>query len=147
MNIIKITLTAFLLLTFSCLSAQSITGKWKTVDDKTGKVESVIEIYKKDGKYYGKVVRLFIDPNDKDQNPVCFNCTDYRKNQKILGMEIITAMEYDSKNKEYKNGKILDPESGDIYTCKLWIDNSGNLKVRGYLYFFYRTQTWLPFKE
>ena len=45
----------------------------------------------------------------------------------------------------YKNGKILDPEEGKVYTCKMWIED-GDLKVRGYLGFFYRTQTWKKLK-
>ena len=51
-----------------------------------------------------------------------------KKNQKIIGMEIITDMEYDSEENEYSEGEILDPESGNVYDCKLWIEN-GKLKV------------------
>ena len=41
---------------------------------------------------------------------------------------------------------IMDPKKGTVYDCKLWIEG-GNLKVRGYVLFIYRTQTWLPYKE
>jgi len=36
----------------------------------------------------------------------------------------------------------MDPETGKVYDCKIWLEN-GQLKVRGYVAFFYRTQTWL----
>jgi len=55
-------------------------------------------------------------------------------------MNIITDMEQDDD--EWAGGKILDPENGNIYRCRLWVEN-GKLKVRGYLVFFFRTQTWI----
>ena len=139
-----ILLLAFLLAGWS-LAGQTIVGKWKTIDDETGKLKSIVEIYQKDGKYYGKVAQLFNRPADEPKDPPCVPCKDYRKNQKVIGMEIITDLQYDAKDKTYKNGKILDPEKGEVYTCKLWLDD-GNLKVRGYLGVFYRTQTWQAVK-
>ncbi len=120
-----------------------IVGKWKTIDDESGKERSIVEIYEQEGKYFGKIVKLFRDPGE-DPDPVCDECEDHRAGQKIIGMEIITDMKYNKGDDEYKKGEILDPENGNIYDCKLWIEE-GNLKVRGYLLFFYRTQTWLPY--
>ncbi len=122
---------------------QSITGKWKTMDDETGKPRSIVEVYEKEGKVFGKIIELFREP-DEDPDPICEECTDYRKDKKVIGMEIISEMK--AKGDEYVDGEILDPENGKIYKCKLWIEE-GNLKVRGYLYFLYRTQTWLPVGE
>ncbi len=121
-------------------SAQSIKGQWVTIDDNTGKKRSVVEIYEKEGKYFGKIVKLFRAP-EEDQDPVCDDCKDYRKNQKIIGMNIITDMK--KEGEELVDGEIMDPENGKIYECKIWREGN-ELKVRGYLYFLYRTQTWLP---
>ncbi len=41
--------------------AQDVTGKWKTIDDETGEAKSIVEIYKQNGKVYGKVVEI-LDP-------------------------------------------------------------------------------------
>lgn len=131
----------FLLLTFlfPLLSfAQGITGKWVTIDDNTGKKRSIVEIYERDGKYYGRIVKLFREPGE-EQDPVCDECEDHRKGQKIIGMEIISDMKKDGS--ELTGGKILDPENGNIYSCKIWREGD-ELKVRGYLYFLYRTQSW-----
>lgn len=125
-------------------SAQSIVGKWKTIDDNTGKPRSVVEIYEKENRFFGKVLKTFPDPGE-DTDPICDECEDHRKDQKIIGMEIIIDMKSSKKGAEYNKGEILDPENGNIYDCKLWVDEEGNLKVRGYLFFFYRTQTWLPY--
>jgi uncharacterized protein (DUF2147 family) len=56
-------------------------------------------------------------------------------------MEIIDGLTRDGD--EWNSGTILDPEDGKEYRCKIWLED-GELKVRGYLYFFYRTQSWLP---
>ncbi len=119
--------------------AQAITGQWKTIDDETGKPKSMVEIYIKDGKAYGKIVKLFREPGE-DPDPVCEECTDYRKNKKIIGMTIITDMVQDGN--EWEDGEILDPNNGKIYDCKLWVED-GKLQVRGYVAFFFRTQTWV----
>jgi len=123
------------------INAQSIVGKWKTIDDETGKEKSVVEIYKKGDKVYGKIVSL-LNREPGDEDPLCDKCTDDRKDKHIVGMEIIRNMEKDGA--EYDEGTIMDPNNGKIYDCKLWVDNDNNdiLKVRGYIAFFYRTQTW-----
>lgn len=123
--------------------AQSIVGKWKTIDDSSGKERSIVEIYKTGDKYFGKIVKLFREPGEP-QDPLCVECKGEKKDKRVLGMEIISNLEYDPKDEEYTDGEILDPENGNVYDCKIWLDESGELKVRGYLYFLYRTQTWLP---
>ena len=123
--------------------AQSITGKWKTIDDETGKPKSIVEIYEKSGIIYGKIIKLFREPNE-DQDPVCDKCEDERKGKKLIGMEIIRDMKKDDD--EWEDGTILDPKKGTVYNCKLWLEG-GDLKVRGYILFLYRTQTWHPYKE
>ena len=32
-----------------------VLGKWKTIDDETGKAKSIIEIYEVNGKFHGKI--------------------------------------------------------------------------------------------
>jgi uncharacterized protein (DUF2147 family) len=125
------------------VSAQTIFGKWKTIDDETGKPKSIVEIYEKDGKAYGKVIKLFREPNE-DQDPICDKCTDDRKDKKVLGMEIVRNMQKDDD--EWEDGTIMDPKKGTVYDCKIWLED-GKLQVRGYIAFFFRTQTWLPYKE
>ncbi len=120
-------------------SAQSPVGQWKTIDDETGKEKSIVEIFEKDGKLFGKVVKL-IDP--EKENPKCDECEedDDRFNQPVIGMEIIRDLEQDGE--EWEDGTVMDPENGKIYSCKIWLEDEKTLKLRGYIAFFYRTQTW-----
>ena len=86
-------------------------------------------------------------PNE-DQNPRCTACTDDRKNQLALGMEIVRGMVQQGSKAEWEDGTICDPKNGKIYDCEMWIDPAkpNELKVRGYFYFVYRTQTWVRVK-
>ncbi|HAC25102.1 MAG TPA: DUF2147 domain-containing protein [Cytophagales bacterium] len=126
---------------FTLQAPAQVTGRWKSVDDNTGEVKSIVEIFENGGKIFGRVVQIFPKPGE-NPDPVCDQCPpdDSRHLKKILGMEIIRFMEADGT--EYTGGDILDPEVGRVYRCKLWLEGK-NLKVRGYLGPFYRTQTWL----
>lgn len=128
-------------------SQSSVLRKWKTIDDETGKPKSIVEVYEEDGKAYGRILKLFREPNE-EQDPLCNKCDedDPRHNQRVIGMVIISDLKWDDDDAEYEDGTILDPANGKVYDCKLWVDeDTGNLKVRGYIYFLYRTQTWLPY--
>lgn len=133
----EITLLLSFILIVSAINAQSIVGKWKTIDDETGKEKSVVEIYKKGDKFYGKIIDI-IDASKR--NNKCNLCPDSRKDQPILGMEIIKDLEQDGD--EFEDGTILDPKNGKIYDCKIWLEDKNTLNVRGYVAFFFRTQTW-----
>ncbi len=50
-------LALFVSMTFYAQS-NSVIGKWKTIDDETGKPKSIVEIYERSGKIYGKVVDI-----------------------------------------------------------------------------------------
>lgn len=121
--------------------AQSVLGKWKTIDDSSGEPRSIVEITETGGKIYGKVIKLFPRPAE-DPDPVCDKCDteDPRFKKKVIGMEIIRNLEKDGS--DYSGGDILDPENGKVYRSRIWVDRK-ELKVRGYWGPFYRTQTWL----
>jgi uncharacterized protein (DUF2147 family) len=120
--------------------SQSAIGKWKTIDDNSGEERSIVELFERDGRVYGKIVKLFRKEGE-DPDPVCDECDsgDDRHMKKIVGMEIIRNMK--KAGNELEDGTILDPESGKVYRCKIWLEGEV-LNVRGYWGPFYRTQTW-----
>ncbi|MBM55558.1 MAG: hypothetical protein CMB32_03265 [Euryarchaeota archaeon] len=127
----------------SNLFAQSpIVGKWKTKDDETGRIKSIVEITEKNGMYYGTIVELFRLP-DEDQDPYCDKCDDDRKDKRILGMEIVRDMQLND-DWVWADGTILDPKKGSVYDCEMWFEEGelNTLKVRGYIWFVFRTQEW-----
>ncbi|HMB94299.1 MAG TPA: DUF2147 domain-containing protein [Rhodothermales bacterium] len=129
------------LLAAPALAQETPVGAWKTIDDETGNERSIVEIYEEGGKLFARVTEFF-PAEDEPAEPVCENCKGDRKDQPVLGMVIMWDMEQDDD--EWSGGRILDPKNGKTYRCKIWIEDNGNLRVRGYLGPFYRTQTWLP---
>lgn len=119
--------------------SQSPVGNWKNISDKTGKTEAIIQIWEENGELRGKLSRLF-----EPKETVCSACKGDKQNKPLLGMEIIWGVK--RKGEEWGGGKILDPNSGDIYSVKMSLAEGGRqLKVRGFMGFALlgRTQTWL----
>lgn len=140
----KISIAVLTLLMTQIASAQnSPAGLWKTIDDKTGKVKSLVRIQESGGEFQGKIEKLFRDV-DQDQNPKCDKCEGSNKDQPLIGLTILFNIKKDGD--EYNGGKILDPANGKLYSSKLkLIDSNKKLEVRGYvgMPMFGRTQTWL----
>ena len=114
-------------------------GRWKTIDDKTGKEKAIVQIYEEKGRLFGKI-EATLRP---DAKKICDACKDERKNQPIVGMVIMRGMT--QHGDEYSGGDILDPDNGSVYRCKMRVRNGGReLSVRGFIGFSLlgRSQTW-----
>lgn len=120
--------------------AQDVTGKWKTIDDKSGEAKSIVEVFKKNGKVYGKVIKI-LDPTK--QGEICKNCPGELNGEKILGMTIINDLE--KNGNEYSGGTVLDPNNGKVYKCLMALEEPNILKVRGYvgISLIGRSQYWV----
>lgn len=122
--------------------ALSPVGTWQTIDDHTGQPKALVQITQQaDGTLSGKVLQG-LGPSD-DPTRRCSACTDARHDQLILGMTIIEGMKQDGR--DWDDGRILDPENGKLYKCKMHVDDTGKtLEVRGYIGFSLlgRSQTW-----
>ncbi|MFA6034456.1 MAG: DUF2147 domain-containing protein [Myxococcota bacterium] len=120
-------------------------GRWETIDDKKGKVTSVVEIVEKDGIMTGTIEKLVVEPGE-DPTPKCDKCKGDLKDKPVVGMRILWDLKKDKKEKsEWSDGRILDPDNGETYRCYIGVQDGGKkLKVRGYLgiALFGRTQYW-----
>lgn len=126
-------------LSLSAAAADPV-GRWKTIDDQTGKPKSVVEISRNDnGTYSGRIIELL---NPSKPNPVCDKCKDDRKNKPITGMEIIRGMKADGD--AFSGGTILKPDEGKVYKSKMQLLEGGKkLEVSGCVAFICKSQTWL----
>ncbi len=108
--------------------ASDLIGKWWTTDWK-----SKVEIYKKDGKYYGDIVwmknprtedgELKRDKNNPDPD---------KRDRTIRGLTIFKDMECTEENM-LEDGTLYDPESGKEYSGWMTLKDENTLKVRGYI--------------
>ena len=137
----KKSITFLLLFVSTVFYAQGhgVVGKWKTIDDQSGEEKSVVEIYEKSGKIYGKVLEIF-DVNHRKAR--CVDCEGEDTNKPVIGLTVIKGLIKDGN--EYNSGKILDPKSGKVYKCFITLQSKDKLKVRGYIGFALlgRTQYW-----
>lgn len=137
-------MTALALTSLLAMAAQANTpvGRWHTIDDKTGETKSVVTIEDAGGVLRGKVSQILrkgADPAAK-----CDKCADDRKDQAILGMEIIRGVKKSSGNEYWEGGEILDPEEGKLYRVRLTpLEGGAKLQVRGFLGPFWRNQLWV----
>jgi len=141
------TLLLALPLCLAALSAQaadSAAGRWKTIDDKTGKVKSIVEISQAaNGTLSGKVVEIL--HSDKGPNPVCDGCEGANKNKPVKGMTILWNLSQDKgTTSKWSGGTILDPANGKTYRSKIELQpGGGKLDVSGCIAFICRAQTWI----
>ena len=139
----KLLLVSLFLMSCSA-NAQDIFGQWITVDDETKEKKSIVEIFKREGKIFGKITEIF-DASKRDLPCIYCNGVDY--NKPVLGLEIIKNMKKDGEY--YRKGTIINPENGKTYKLRLTLDddNKDLLQVRGYIGFFYQTQYWERIKD
>jgi uncharacterized protein (DUF2147 family) len=143
-NYLLILLTAILLTPVFLFSSDkeedSIIGIWYTEGNK-----SKVDVYKKNGKFYGKIIWLK-NPNDENGNPKkdLKNPDEKKQSRTINGLLILKNFVYDG-DKEWDDGEIYNPEDGETYSCVINMSDDGKtLDVRGYIgiSLFGKTTEW-----
>ena len=131
----------------ACASAtafaqMSPVGRWHSVEEDTVTPKALTLITERDGVLTGRVEKLL--RKGADPAARCIACTDERKDQPIVGMEIIRGARKVEGKDVWEGGKVLDPENGKTYNLRLTpIEGGAKLEVRGSVGPFGRTQTWV----
>ncbi len=131
--VLVVTGTLFVVGVSGQVTADDIVGLWDTNDG------AEVEIYERDGIYYGRFARFYDDPpagGIDSHNPDLSLRT-----RSLVGADFILKFEFlDGK---WKNGRIYNPENGKDYEADLELDGEV-LKVRGWLWFrlLGRTVRW-----
>lgn len=120
------------LLFVPALYAASISGNWVT---KGGRA-----LVRLNGSGNGSIVKVL--RKKSTDTGKCGKCRGRLKNRPIAGLPIVTGMKKVGNN-EWSGGRILDPENGKYYRCKMTLKGN-KLYVRGYVgvSLLGRTQTW-----
>lgn len=125
-------------------------GYWAAKDDATGKVLSIIQVWKAaDGKYDGRIYKIMdvtVDGKAQDPSDKCTTCTGVLANKPFLCMQVVYNMQTSTDaDNTWDGGQAYDPKSDNTYKAKMWLDDTGNqLNVRGYILMplLGRTQQW-----
>jgi uncharacterized protein (DUF2147 family) len=138
----KLLVTTLALAALSASAQMTPVGTWNSVDDVTKAIVSEFVITEKAGVLSGTITK-FLRPG-ADLKKICTKCEDDRKDQLVLGMELIRGGVKAQGKDVWEGGKLLDPDSGSAYTLRLTpIEGGKKLEVRGSVLFISRTQTWL----
>jgi uncharacterized protein (DUF2147 family) len=135
----SILLPILLSLSMATSAESSLEGYWKSIDEQTSKVTAYWKLEVKDNHLLGYLVNYpGLKPDD-----FCIACKDelpefYEK--PIRGTAWLNLSKY--HDGIWKDGYIIDSGKGEKYKAKVWLED-GNLMMRGYVGFFFRTQTWL----
>jgi len=137
-----------------CFAADPAEGFWISVDDKTGKDTAGWEIFVRDGKLYGKMLSVAGYP----QNLKADQCKDSYKGfpvsgkvseMPVVGTTWIFGLVPDRQAGQWKDGNVIDPESGSMYGCKVSFHAADNkkykvdtLEMRGTIGPLGRSQFW-----
>lgn len=109
--------------------ADKILGIWWN-DEKTTK----IQVEKKDGKYFGTIVYMIPEKYENGQPPKDDNNPNTAlQSRSLVGLQILQGFVYDTKKKEWKDGKIYDPKSGNTYDCYGWMESNDLLNLKGFV--------------
>lgn len=120
--------------------ADAIVGEWYTEENK-----ALVQIYKADGVYNGKIVWLKEPKKDDGSEKLDTNNPDESKRDNpIIGLNLVNGFVYQGKGK-WGDGTIYDPDNGKTYSCKMQLKEENSLKVRGFIgvSLIGRTQMWV----
>jgi uncharacterized protein (DUF2147 family) len=133
------------LCSFAAQAQMTPLGLWHSIDDKTGEPKGEIRISDVgSGVLNGKVERSLL--KDSKVGDKCDQCTDDRKDQPKIGMEIIRGAKPTEGKNVWEGGTIVDPDNGKVYKLKMTpIEDGKKLEVRGFIgiALLGRTQTWV----
>ena len=118
-------------------ASDKIIGVW--LNDEAN---SKIEIYKTGNTYSGKIIWIAQLENNPELNPKDTKNPDPgKRNQPILGMDIITGLKY--LNGKWVNGEIYTPKRGVYADCEVELSITKQLKIFVSKGMFTRTKTWI----
>lgn len=119
-------------------SADEVLGFWLTQEE-----TAVIEIFKENEKFAGKIVWLARIHNKEVSDVLdTENPEEKLRSRSVLGLRNLENFVYDSD--EWNGGSIYDPKSGKTYSAKMTLESENELHLRGYVGvpMFGRTSKW-----
>ena len=142
MLLIGFALWQLLCMNLHAQNADAILGKWMDESE-----ETVIEIYKPANKniYNGRViwVKDSLGSFGEGLRDVLNDNTGLRS-RKVLGTNMLEGFVWDGTD-TWRKGEIYYYQSGNDYNGKIYLDEEGSLRLKGYysiLFFLGRTKTW-----
>ncbi|MDQ6757317.1 MAG: DUF2147 domain-containing protein [Bacteroidota bacterium] len=119
------------------INPDAIVGKWITTAG-----NCMVEVYKQNTEFKAKILWF----NDKGKKPM----NDWKdeknpdaslRNRKLVGMEVLNGLHYNSGEKQWVDGIIYDASTGKKWDSVVWLTDDNLLKVKGYWVFKFLSET------
>ncbi len=108
----------------------AIIGKWESVEKNL-----IVEVYKQANTFKAKIA-WFYDEDDTitpiNERLDIKNPNKSLRDRKILGLQVLSGLVYNPKQKRWVNGKIYDSSSGRTWSATVWLTDENTLNVRGF---------------
>lgn len=120
----------------------AVLGVWQ---NSTG--EARIQIFRQGNVYWGKIVWLKEPSTNGKPKLDVKNPDESLRSRPILGLVLLNGFAFKG-GKEWGDGKIYDPKSGNDYSCKMTLQGPDVLNMRGYMgiSLLGRTEIWTRVK-
>jgi uncharacterized protein (DUF2147 family) len=110
---------------------EKICGKWESTDKKLR-----IQIYLEHNQYHANLIWF----SNTDGKPMSYwtdvnNPDPALRKRKLLGMSILSRLQYDPETNSWENGMVYDSRHGREWNASAYIGKKGQLHVRGYWHF------------
>ena len=125
--------------TASAQDTASPIGKWKTLDDESGKAMTITEVYKaKNGTLAAKITENLGLP------ATCETCSGANKGKPFVGIVTVWNLK-DKGNGTWGDGNGYKPSDDRSFKAKSvkLVDGGNKLEVKGCVAFICKTATWV----
>jgi uncharacterized protein (DUF2147 family) len=128
------TISLFLVLFSTQIFAQTnkddVLGKWISTDKSVA-----VQVYRQGNDFKAKVI--WFDERLGSGTPMnsrhdTHNPDEKLRTRKVIGMDILNGLNFNSANQRWENGKIYDASSGRTWDTFAEINDDGKLYVRGF---------------
>ena len=128
------TISLFLVLFSTQIFAQTkkddVLGKWISTDKSVA-----VQVYRQGNDFKAKVI--WFDERLGSGTPMnsrhdTHNPDEKLRTRKVIGMDILNGLNFNSANQRWENGKIYDASSGRTWDTFAEINEEGKLYVRGF---------------
>lgn len=116
----------------SVANCEQICGKWISAEKNL-----VVQVYRENGGYVARIVWFNNPDNTKaietyldEKNP-----DKHLRNRKLVGLNVLNKLNYNSKTNSWEDGSIYDSTSGKTWNACAYVADDGCLKVTGYWHF------------
>ena len=143
----KLLLTVVFAVLSLSISAQKnpddLLGKWVN-EDATAR----FEFYKIGNTYNAKIIWLANPKNENGELKLDKNNPDKKlRNRPIVGLVILTGLQFSANNHIWNNGKLFSPEKGETVNCKIKLNNKNELALTVSKSIFSVTKKWKRYEK